>query len=70
MLSRFTFPLSFRKCKIILSQNADNLRAKLEWLYDVVLKYVGAYTILFVETNRNKRGRVLKCVEETYSFFP
>lgn len=56
MLSRFTFHLSFRKCKIILSQNADNLRAKLEWLYDVVLKYVRAYIILFVETGTKEAG--------------
>lgn len=68
-LGGFTFHLSFRKCKIILSKNADNFRAKLEWLYEVVLKYVGAYLILFLETIRNRTGRVLKFMEETYSFF-
>lgn len=60
MLGQFPFYLSF---------NADKLRAKLEWLYEVVLKCVGAYLIHFVETIRNKRGRVLKCMEETYSVF-
>lgn len=60
MLGRFTFHFSFRKCKIILFQNADNLRAKLEWLYKVVLKYVGVYLTLFffAETIRNKTGYV------------
>lgn len=55
MLDQFTFHLSFRKCKIVLSQNADNLRAKLEWLYEVVLKYVGAYLILFCGNNQEQK---------------
>lgn len=55
MLGWFILHLCFRKCKIVLSQNADKLRAKLEWLYEVVLKYVGAYLILFCGNNQEQK---------------
>jgi len=73
-VGRFAFHLSFIERKVILTQPADNLRAKSKRLYKVLLKYAGAcLTPLLAEIIRSKTDYVKTdfeiCGRNVFLFF-